>query len=629
MKKRISAWGLFVAFAFCFFSTPLLFRTLFLPLRREGKAPDLGILERIVFFFLSRIVGFLLRIVLIFIGLIFTAFAILTVPFFIIFPINLTRDSLTRSGSFGMEFSFGSTYMLDKHGRSIVFSPLEHLYGRETIVDMITRSLARDGTNNVMLAGEPGVGKSTILGYLSQIASSGLSDKRIRYHRVVEVLMEGLSLEDFSALLKEANHARNVIIVIENIHLYTAAIDILLPYLRSDSIAIISTTTLGFAASLASQYEEFSSLFEKIELFSPSVEDTIRILADAAHARGMRIDAEAIAEIVRLTERYMPNVPEPARSLSVLEDLRALGKRRITVADVEAIVAQKTNIPLGALTMDETAMLTTLEARMHAKIIGQDEAVRDVAAAIKRLRTGIADPKKPAGSFLFLGPTGVGKTQTAKVLAESYFGSQNAMIRFDMSEFALSTSIEVLKERLARSIEVAPLSLVFFDELEKAHPSIHNLLLQVLDEGRLTENDGRTANLKNAVIIATSNAGSADIIADPAIKKEALISLLIQRGIYAPEFLNRFSAVVLFSPLDPKETKEITRLMLGEVAERMLVDKKITLQISESVVDRVAAAGFDPEFGARPIKRAIEELVENKIADAILAGAGEGTLTLS
>jgi len=272
--------------------------------------------------------------------------------------------------------------------------------------------------------------------------------------------------------------------------------------------------------------------------------------------------------------------------------------------------------------------LIGLEEKMRNKIIGQDEAVKDVSESLRRLRTGISDPSKPAGSFLFLGPTGVGKTYTAKILAESYFGHKNAMIRFDMSEFSLSNSVNLFTDRLASVIEENPLSLVFFDELEKANRAIHHLLLQVLDEGRLTRGSGRVASFKDSIIIATSNAGSADIIANPLIDKKTLIDNLIHEEIFAPEFLNRWSGIVLFKPLSEAEVRKVAELMLNEFQERLFEDKKIKLQITDALIDKIASAGFDREFGARPIKRAIEEIVENKVADYIMAGKGAGEIKI-
>jgi len=336
---------------------------------------------------------------------------------------------------------------------------------------------------------------------------------------------------------------------------------------------------------------------------------------------------EALQEIVRLSDRLIHNQNEPGKSLSILEELQTLGKT-ITVEDVRQIVSDKTNMPIGEIGADERKVLVELEVSMRRKIVGQYEAVKDVSKALKRLRTGVADHSKPAGSFLFLGPTGVGKTHTAKILAESYFGRKNAMIRFDMSEFALAGSVNVFTVRLASVIEEAPLSLVFFDELEKSNTLIRNLLLQVLDEGRLTRESGREASFKDAIIIATSNASSAEIIANPGIDKKSLINSLIQSGIFAPEFLNRFNNIVLFKPLDQGETRKIASLMLDEFAERLLEDKKITLVITDALIDKISAAGFDPEFGARPIKRAIEEIVENKVADYIMAGNTGGSLKI-
>ncbi len=198
------------------------------------------------------------------------------------------------------------------------------------------------------------------------------------------------------------------------------------------------------------------------------------------------------------------------------------------------------------------------------------------------------------------------------------------MIRFDMSEFSSTSSMTTFTDRLAAAIEEAPLSLVFFDEPEKANPLIHNLLLQVLDEGRITRTTGREASFRDAMIIATSNAGSADLVANPDIDKKILINNLIRNSIFAPEFLNRWNDVILFKPLNQIEARKITSLLLTEFAEALYQDKKITLEITDALIDKVASAGYDPEFGARPIKRAMEQLVENKIAEYIMSGNTTG-----
>jgi ATP-dependent Clp protease ATP-binding subunit ClpB len=392
-------------------------------------------------------------------------------------------------------------------------------------------------------------------------------------------------------------------------------------------LGIIATTDLSNYDQVLKNHPEFLSKFEKVDVAETNEEDTLAILANKAQLQKIFIKKDALLEIVQLADRLIGNIPEPAKSLSILEELQTLHKT-ITVDDVRQIVSDKTNVPIGAIGADERKVLAELEISMRKKIVGQDEAVKDVSDALKRLRTGIADHSKPAGSFLFLGPTGVGKTYTAKILAESYFGRKNAMIRFDMSEFSLAGSVVPFTERLSSAIEEAPLSLVFFDELEKSNVLIRNLLLQVLDEGRLTRSSGREASFKDAIIIATSNAGSAEIIANPNVDKKILINDLIRNSIFAPEFLNRFNSIVLFKPLNQDQVRKVTSLLLAEFAERLMEDKKITLIITDALIDKISAAGFDPEFGARPIKRALEEIVENKVAEYIMAGNVGGSLKI-
>jgi ATP-dependent Clp protease ATP-binding subunit ClpA len=459
------------------------------------------------------------------------------------------------------------------------------------------------------------------------LGQSGLSFPGIRQHRVVELFMEGLSLADFDKCLREAADAGNVILVIENIHAYESLYEKIMPYLHNPHLGIVATADLANYDQVLKNHAEFLSKFEKVDIAPADENDTIAVLKNQAKLLKISIEPEAILEIVRLADRLIGNAPEPAKSIAILEEAQALGKK-ITIDDVRQIISDKTNVPVGEIGADERKILAELENSMRKKIVGQDEAVADVSEALRRLRTGIADHSKPAGSFLFLGSTGVGKTYTAKILAESYFGRKNAMIRFDMSEFSTTESVLVFTDRLTSAIEEAPLSLVFFDELEKSNVLIRNLLLQVLDEGRLTRSSGREASFKDALIIATSNAGSAELIANPNIDKKILINDLIRNGIFAPEFLNRFNDVVLFKPLNAGEAKKVASLLLIEFAERLQEDKKITLVVDDALIDKIASAGFDPEFGARPIKRAMEEIVENKVAEYIMAGNVGGSVKI-
>ena len=627
MHPGIKSWKNLVIYAFNAFSIPLLVKTLFSPWKMDKDLGHLSIVEKIVFFIFSRFLGFVIRFVLIIFGLIFTILAILTFPIFLILPINISLEYLQNLGSFGASFSYGDTYILNSHSRDILGSSSQKIYGKEKALRMIERGLSKNNDHNVLLVGEAGVGKSILISYLGRLGQSGLSFSGIRQHRVVELFIEGLSLPDFDKCLKEAVNAGNVILVIENIHNYESLYEKLMPYLIVSHLGIIATTDLANYDQVLKNHPEFLSKFEKVDVAPTNEADTIAILNNKIKLLKISIKPEAILEIVRLADRLIGNASEPTKSISILEELQAL-RKKITIDDVRQIISDKTNIPIGEIGSDERKVLVGLEDSMRKKIIGQDEAVRDVSEALRRLRTGIADHSKPAGSFLFLGPTGVGKTYTAKILAESYFGRKNAMISFDMSEFSLPESIMPFTDRLSSAIEEMPLSLVFLDELEKSNVLIRNLLLQVLDEGRLTRSSGREVSFKDSLIIATSNAGSAEIIANPNVDKKILINDLIKNGVFAPEFLNRWNDIVLFKPLDQNETRKIASLLLAEFAERLLEDKKITLIITDALIDKISSAGFDPEFGARPIKRAIEEIVENKVAEYIMAGNIGGNLKI-
>jgi len=628
MHPGIQSWKNLVVYAFNAFSTPLLFETLFSPWKMDKDSdPHASFLEKVVFSIFSRVFGFCARTILIIIGIIFTIFIILTFPIFLFLPIKINIDYLQNLKSFGASLSYGDTFTLSAYSRDVASLSQQKIYGKEKALRMIERGLSKESNHNILLVGDIGVGKSTLISYLGRLGQSGLSFPGIRHHRVVELFVEGLSLSDFDKCLKEAASAGNVILVIENIQNYESLYERLIPYLNMPHLGIIVTTDLSNYDQVLRNHPEFLSKFGKVEVTGTNEEDTIAIITNNARLLKISIKSDAILEIVRLADRLIGNQTEPVKSISILEELQTLGKN-ITIDDVRHIVSDKTNIPIGAIGVDERKILTELEASMRKKIVGQDEAVKDVSEALKRLRTGIADHSKPAGSFLFLGPTGVGKTYTAKILAESYFGRKNSMIRFDMSEFSLASSVTSFTDRLSTAIEGAPLSLVFFDELEKSNPLIRNLLLQVLDEGRLTRESGREASFKDALVIATSNAGSSEIISNPEIDKKTLINILIKDGIFAPEFLNRFNSIILFKSLNQDETRKIASLLLADFAKRLFEDKKITLIITDTLIDKVSAAGFDPQFGARPIKRAIEEMVENKVAEYIMAGNTGGSIKI-
>ena len=316
----------------------------------------------------------------------------------------------------------------------------------------------------------------------------------------------------------------------------------------------------------------------------------------------------------------------------------------ITEEDIAEVISKWTNIPLKKITQTENEKLKNLEETLHNRVVGQNEAVTAVSKAIRRGRLGLKDPKRPIGTFLFLGPTGVGKTELSKALAENLFGNENTMIRIDMSEYMEGHSISKLigsppgyvgfdeGGQLTEKIRRRPYSIILFDEIEKAHPDVMNILLQILEDGRLTDSQGRIVNFKNAVIIMTSNVGARLItqkktlgfnndsekeeIEYEKIKKEVLAELKKQ---FRPEFINRIDEIIVFHKLSDTDIKQIINLMLEKVVKR-LEEQKIKIEIDESVKDLIYKKGIDKEYGARPLRRAIQNIVEDEIADGILSG---------
>jgi ATP-dependent Clp protease ATP-binding subunit ClpC len=307
----------------------------------------------------------------------------------------------------------------------------------------------------------------------------------------------------------------------------------------------------------------------------------------------------------------------------------------VTPEDVAEIVSRRTGIPVSQLTQEERERLLGLESQLHERVVGQDEAVEAVARAVRRARAGMGDPNRPVGSFLFLGPTGVGKTELARALAESLFGDQDAMVRFDMSEFQERHTVSRLvgappgyvgyeeAGQLTETVRRKPYSVLLLDEIEKAHADVFNILLQLLDDGRLTDSQGRTVSFKNTVIIMTSNLG-ADRIQAHTRRNESFDALKdelmgVLRQSFRPELLNRIDEIIVFHALDRDQLKQITRLMLDRVVRRMRA-QHVELEVSDEAVEYLANAGFDPEYGARPLRRAIQRLLEDELSEQLLGG---------
>jgi ATP-dependent Clp protease ATP-binding subunit ClpB len=314
---------------------------------------------------------------------------------------------------------------------------------------------------------------------------------------------------------------------------------------------------------------------------------------------------------------------------------KTLLREEVTEADIAEIISKWTGIPISKLVESEMEKLLHLEDELHKRVVGQEEAVTAVADAIQRSRAGLADPNRPTASFIFLGPTGVGKTELAKALASYLFDTEDAMVRIDMSEYMEKHAVSRLigappgyvgyeeGGQLTEAIRRRPYAVILFDEIEKAHPDVFNVMLQILDDGRVTDAQGHTVDFKNSVIIMTSNVGSQyilDVAGDDSQYDEMRRRVMeAMRNSFRPEFLNRIDEIIIFHPLQKHELRHIVQLQVKRLEQR-LADRKMSLKLSESALDFLAEVGYDPVFGARPLKRAIQRELETQIAKAILRG---------
>ena len=470
----------------------------------------------------------------------------------------------------------------------------------------------------------------------------------------VEELMLGV--------LNEAVRAGNIILAIDNFPEFTNslsalgvdAIEIFAPFLESPAIHVIALAEpLSFRRVLEVN-TGLMRFFQKIEITEPEEEELIDILEDLVwkmeSERGNRvlITFPSIEEVARGATQYLVTGAMPKRGVDLMEeacdDAVRTGQYLITPQLVQELIERKTKIPLGTVTPEERDKLLHLEDFLHKRVVGQDEAIAAVANAVRRARSEIRNPKRPIGTFLFLGPTGVGKTETAKALAESYFGNEDAMVRFDMSEYqtedALTRFVGSAERNepgvLTSKMRQTPYCLLLLDEFEKASFEIKNLFLQILDEGFFSDYSGERINMRNVIMIATSNAGASMIWelvkngGDPSILHDQLIDHVQREKILSPELLNRFDAIVVYKPLGKDSLHTIASMMLQKLAGR-LKEQNITFHITDDLVNAVAEGGYDPEFGARPMQRFIQNRIEKIISDKILKGEiGPGsTVTLS
>ena len=391
-------------------------------------------------------------------------------------------------------------------------------------------------------------------------------------------------------------------------------------------------------SEIAAAEREFSDLDEIWKAEKAEVQGVQHVKEALERARMELETAQRAGDLTRMAEIQYGRIPELEKQIEhaahpQIREMRLL-RHSVTEEEIAGIVSKWTGIPVARMLEGEREKLLRMEEALHARVVGQNEAVGAISNAIRRSRAGLSDPRRPNGSFLFLGPTGVGKTELTRALADFLFDTEDAMIRIDMSEFMEKHSVARLIGAppgyigfeeggyLTEAIRRRPYSVVLLDEVEKAHSDVFNVLLQVLEDGRLTDGHGRTVDFRNCVVVMTSNLGShavqdlAQRNDHEAIRRAVMASVTRH---FRPEFVNRIDEIVVFHPLDAEQIHAITRIQLEELARR-LADQHLALDVSDAAMTLLGKAGFDPVFGARPLKRTIQRRLENPLAQAVLAG---------
>lgn len=551
---------------------------------------------------------------------------------------------------------------------------LDPVIGRDKELERVVRILCRRTKNNPILIGEPGVGKSAVIDGLAQNIASGnvpsaLQGKTVFSLDLTSMVAGTRYRGDFEERMKNAlkliRDDGNIILFIDEIHTILNAgsseggldvANILKPMLARGELQTIGATTTAEYRKYFEKDPALERRFQPVDVEQPSVSDSIEILRGLKdkyqNHHGVEITDEAISAAVILSDRYVNDRFLPDKAIDLVDE--ASSRMKILLAskadnaksyigeeEIAEIVSDWTGIPVSRVTQGESEKLTKLESELAKRVVGQKDAVGAVARAIRRARAGLKDPKRPIGSFIFMGPTGVGKTELCKALAEALFGDENMMIRLDMSEYMDKQNASKLIGSapglvgyedggwLTEKVRRKPYSVVLFDEIEKAHPDVYNLLLQILDDGRLTDSHGRTVSFKNTVVIMTSNIGAGEendnkrslgfnSTSASDDKKERRTKAL--KEVMKPELINRIDEIIDFHKLTRDDVGEIATIMLKALAGR-LNEKGVKLHVSLTAKNFIAEKNYSEEYGARPIRRAIQRLVEDKLSEMVLDGS--------
>lgn len=584
----------------------------------------------------------------------------------------------------GGKKSKSATSALDKYGRDLTAQArngeLDPVVGRHIEIERVIQILSRRKKNNPILIGEPGVGKSAIVEGLALRIVSGeipaLEGKRIVSLDIASMVAgttyRGQFEERMKVILNELRKHPEVILFIDEIHTIIGAgnaqgsldaANILKPALARGEVQCVGATTTAEYGKSIEKDGALERRFQKVMVQPTTTDETFAILSRLSEAYGafhhVQYTEQALRACVQLTDRYVTDRAFPDKAIDAMDEAGAYKHDhtpvapaaddadtakpmpQVTEADIAYIVSQMSGVPVQRVAKAEGEQLRQMGAVLNRRVVGQEAAVNAMVKAIQRSRMGLRDPRKPIGTFFFLGPTGVGKTHLAQCLAEEMFGNRDAIIRFDMSEYMEKHTVSLLVGappgyvahedggKLTEAVRRKPYSIVLFDEIEKAHPDIFNVLLQVMDEGRLTDRQGHVVDFKNTIIILTSNVGTrqlsefgggigfgADNLDDKSSERTLMKAL--QRT-FPPEFVNRLDNVIVFHSLSDETLAQILSLELRPLEQR-LEAMGYKLHLKDETRQKLLEQSRDKQYGARPIKRAIQTLVEDPITDILLAG---------
>ena len=580
-----------------------------------------------------------------------------------------------------------ATTALDKYGRDLTRQAeegkLDPVVGREVEIERVVQILSRRKKNNPILIGEPGVGKSAIVEGLAlriiHDKTGALVGRRIVTLDIASMVAgttyRGQFEERMKQIINELLAHPEIILFIDEIHTIIGAgnasgsldaANILKPALARGEIQCIgATTTAEFAKSIEKD-GALERRFQKVQVRPTTGEETydiLRRLSDHyAHYHNVVYTTEVLKACVRLSERYITDRAFPDKAIDVMDEVGARSHARqqaasekkqpaytVTTEDVAGVISMISGVPVQRVACAENERLLTMAETLKHKIIGQDKAVETVVKAIQRSRLGLRDPKRPIGTFFFLGQTGVGKTYLAQCLAEEMFGSRDAIIRFDMSEYMEKHAVSLLVGappgyvahedggKLTEAVRRKPYSIVLFDEIEKAHPDIFNILLQVLDEGRLTDRQGHIVDFRNTIIVLTSNIGTRQLqefgggvgfnAGEMNTKESQKMLLKALQKQFPPEFVNRIDNVVTFEPLSRETIGQIVRIEISLLQQR-LKNTGHQLSVKPEVIGQLVDKSFDTKNGARPVKRAVQTYLEDPLTEILLRRPNQKRITI-